>query len=329
MGDLSKARIVVVGAGVLGLSCAAVLKQRGARVEVIDDRPDESNASAVAAGMIAPALEAALEGGDAGRAELYREAASRWPAFAEAFGVNFWRDGADWLGSVDPLAERLETLGFAFVRRSVGLFVPSESRVAPRQALVSLGAGLTRAAATVTEAGQYLGRTGIDAVVIASGWRAAALRGMGGLADHVTPVKGQILVLDGSGFVTRTTRDEGVYLVPGGEGVIVGATMETGRSDTEVEMTTVRRLRAAAAALVPALADAPLKAARAGVRGATPDGLPLVGATSVERTFVALAPRRNGWLLAPLVAETVAAAISGEPPPPFAEAFRPDRFDQA
>ena len=46
--------ILVVGAGVLGLCTAAELARRGHAVTVVD--PGGLNASAVAAGMIAPAM---------------------------------------------------------------------------------------------------------------------------------------------------------------------------------------------------------------------------------------------------------------------------------
>ena len=49
---------------------------------------------------------------------------------------------------------------------------------------------------------------------------------------------------------------------------------------------------------------------RAGVRGATPDGLPMAGAVE-QGLHLALGPRRNGWLLGPLVAGVVADEVEG------------------
>ena len=49
---------------------------------------------------------------------------------------------------------------------------------------------------------------------------------------------------------------------------------------------------------------------RAGVRGATPDGLPMAGAAG-QGLHLALGPRRNGWLLGPLVARVVADEVEG------------------
>ena len=66
---------------------------------------------------------------------------------------------------------------------------------------------------------------------------------------------------------------------------------------------------------------------RVGIRGATSDGLPLAGPTQAEGLHLALAPRRNGWLLGPLVARVVADGIEGAAPVPDAAALDPARFD--
>jgi glycine oxidase len=42
---------------------------------------------------------------------------------------------------------------------------------------------------------------------------------------------------------------------------------------------------------------------------------------------LAVGARRNGWLLAPLVARTVAAYVAGEDPGPHAARLDPRRFD--
>ena len=89
--------IVVIGAGVLGLCAALELQRRGCTVTVID--PGGENASSVAAGMIAPAMEAAIEKLDADHAALLRRARNIWPEFAEAFGVTLLAPGAEWRGA--------------------------------------------------------------------------------------------------------------------------------------------------------------------------------------------------------------------------------------
>ena len=88
--------IVVIGAGVLGLCAALELQRRGRTVTVID--PGGENASSVAAGMIAPGMEAAIDDLGLEAATLLRAGRDRWPAFAEATEVRLARRLAEWRG---------------------------------------------------------------------------------------------------------------------------------------------------------------------------------------------------------------------------------------
>lgn len=310
--DRPSCDLLVIGAGVLGLASAAVAQAAGLKVRVVD--PGGPNASSVAAGMIAPGFEAALEDATAERASLYRHAAALWPGFAARFGLDYRQDGADWRGPADPLAAKFEALGFAVERTAAGFTVSAEGLVAPEPALARLAEGLE------IRRGRVDSLTGLDAgrVLVATGWA----RGLLPLQHAVRPIKGQLLRLGGR--LDRVVRGPGVYLAPQADAVVVGATMEPDLADTAVDPAVIEALRARAVGLVPDLAEAPLIDARAGVRGATPDGLPLVGRID-SRTLVALAPRRNGWLLAPLAAESLLAELEGRDPGPWAEALRPDR----
>jgi glycine oxidase len=117
----------------------------------------------------------------------------------------------------------------------------------------------------------------------------------------------------------------GVYVAPSILGAVVGATMEEGRSDRDIDPEAVARLAAGARRLFPSLETAGIEA-RAGVRAATPDGLPLVGAGETEGVLVARGARRNGWLLAPLIAEVLLDRLAGRPASGAAAAFDPGRF---
>jgi glycine oxidase len=64
----------------------------------------------------------------------------------------------------------------------------------------------------------------------------------------------------------------------------------------------------------------------AGVRAATADGLPMVGPSSAAKVVLAVGARRNGWLLAPLVAQMVAACVVGRDLGPYAARFDPQRL---
>lgn len=57
------AHVAILGAGIIGLACAWELVQRGAHVTIYDTQTPGRGASWAAAGMLAPAFEAAAEDG--------------------------------------------------------------------------------------------------------------------------------------------------------------------------------------------------------------------------------------------------------------------------
>ena len=81
----SRPRIAIVGAGIIGLTTAYELAvRRGVRVTIFDVRAPGRGASWAAAGMLAPAFEAADEPGVHPRLfDLCLASAALWPDFAE------------------------------------------------------------------------------------------------------------------------------------------------------------------------------------------------------------------------------------------------------
>jgi glycine oxidase len=71
---------IVVGSGVIGLSCAWRLADQGRRVAIFDPAPGQG-ASAIGAGMLAPVTEASWH--DTTLVELNIRAAAGWPSFAK------------------------------------------------------------------------------------------------------------------------------------------------------------------------------------------------------------------------------------------------------
>jgi glycine oxidase len=163
-----------------------------------------------------------------------------------------------------------------------------------------------------------------DLLVIATG----AARTLAEAAPELSvlqPIKGHILQVDASGPVGVTVRGERGYAVPTGDGLAFGATMEPGVDDPSVDPANREPLLDAGAQLFPQAAGAAHRLL-AGVRGATPDGLPLVGASATAGVMLAVGARRNGWLLAPMVAGAIAALATGRDPGPFAKRLDPARF---
>jgi glycine oxidase len=75
-------RVLVVGGGVIGLSCAWRLASEGHRVTLVAPTPGRDGASWVAGGMLAPVTE--VQFGESALTELLLEAAKGWKEFATA-----------------------------------------------------------------------------------------------------------------------------------------------------------------------------------------------------------------------------------------------------
>lgn len=147
------------------------------------------------------------------------------------------------------------------------------------------------------------------------------------------PVKGQMLCVampekELVRHVVRTCgRTQDIYLIPRSDGrMLIGATAEEAGFDKRTVPETIQKLRHAAIDLVPRLADARILEAWAGLRPGTPDGLPILGATSTPGYFVATGHFRDGILLAPVTATVMAQVIAGEKPVLNLSAFAAVRF---
>ena len=307
--------VVVAGSGVTGLAVALALARRGAKVRVCDPAPLGDNASGVAAGMLAPAFEAVLDPLSAGHFELLKAARDLWPDFAP---VEIVREGAVFVSdgqTVQPVADQLARIGASHRPASdeltplggisSGVFTDEDWRLEPATALrvlrdEALGAGV---------------------LVLATG----AAPGPAPELAALIPIKGHILRLSGGPTSGPVIRGEGLYICPSARGAVVGGTMEEGASDRALDEGRVKSLHEAAQCVVPAL-EGVTGSASAAVRAGTPDGLPLVGWSAEPGVFLTVGARRNGWLLAPLVAAITAAYLAGEDPGPFAGQLDARRF---
>jgi glycine oxidase len=172
------------------------------------------------------------------------------------------------------------------------------------------------------------GRREAGTVVLAAG---AWSSGMPGVPAElrIRPVKGQMIALGSVPPILRhvVVREE-VYLVPRASGeCLVGATVEDGPHDKRVTAEGLRWLATEALATVPALADAPLRRAWAGLRPASADGLPVIGPwPGLPGLVVATGHFRSGILLTPITARIVRDwIVEGRSELPGA-AFLPDRL---
>ena len=350
MPDLTGLTLAIVGGGAVGLTLGVQASQRGARTTVYDIAAAASNASAVAAGMLAPVFEAALDPVSADHFELLRAARDAWPEMISALGLPaaaLDKSGALRVGAADEapqlltqlearmramgaVCERLDAVALGRMRPDLSqnlvgaLFTPEDWRIDPHALLGALALALGRsggrqAASPVSldDGGRFVvdgEPIAADAVVVAAGSGALAWRRVIPELAGLHPIKGQILTFDAAPRDGPVVRGAQGYVTPQPGGAMAGATMEVGRTDLSTDAAAVARLRSCAAGLFPCLANAAFQA-RAGVRAATADGLPLVGPSRRPGVHLAVGARRNGWLLAPLIAQVILDEFTGRTSP--------------
>jgi glycine oxidase len=170
-----------------------------------------------------------------------------------------------------------------------------------------------------------------DIVVLAAG---AWSRGIGGLPPDrqppVRPLKGQVLTLqmDASApLITHVVWAPGAYMVPRRDGrLIVGATVEEKGFDETITAGGVLTLLEAAWRAVPAVEDLPIEEICVGHRPGSRDDAPILGRGPLEGLFYATGHHRNGILLAPVTADTMARLILDDVVEPAIQPFGLERF---
>ena len=178
-----------------------------------------------------------------------------------------------------------------------------------------------------TERGPLAG----DRVVIAAGAWSGSIAIEGVISRvPVRPVRGQLLYLRWTGTPLKrvTICSDRCYMVPWQDGtVLVGATVEDAGFDERATAAAVHDLLEAACELVPHGWSSGFAATRVGLRPASGDDLPIIGASSVVPNLMyATGHYRNGVVLAPLTAMLVADALIDNRLDPLLEHTTPQRF---
>lgn len=168
-----------------------------------------------------------------------------------------------------------------------------------------------------------------DAVVLAAGSWSGGIAMAPAPPAPVRPIRGQLLHLRfPEPPVSRIIWGTRGYVVPWQDGsVLVGATSEDVGFDESATAAGVRDLLESATELVPVMRTARFDEVRVGLRPATSDELPVIGASSTMRgVYYATGHYRNGVLLAPLTAAMMADLVLDGRERQELALVRPDRF---
>lgn len=335
----------ISGAGIIGLSLALELHRRGAVVTVFDQGEPLAQASTAAAGMLAandPENPLPLQPLSDLSLSLYPgylayiESLSGIPIpFQTAITLQAHPASHPSLDECLPpatiakLIPQFDSAAHRFLRLS-------ERSVDPRQLAQSLLAAVhatsidlhphtpVRIVRSKPHAAEVHTSTGtlsaISYIDCTGAWAASLTR----YTHHpVTPKKGQLLAVTIPPSLLPldlVVRTPDIYIVPRTIGpnsgrAIIGATIEDQGFDKTVHSADIARLLATASRLLPPLATASILEAWAGLRPATPDGLPLLGLLPRHsHHYLATGHYRNGILLAPATAHVMAQLLSGETP---------------
>jgi glycine oxidase len=228
---------------------------------------------------------------------------------------------------------------------TAGLFCPDDHQVDParvmaalRRALRAAGgrlvesctvAALTREGGRVTGVETSSGALRAGTVVLASG----AWAGEGGLVPDlalpVRPLKGQSMALQmtpRSGGLAHVVWTEQVHMAPKGDGsLIVGATVEETGFDPHLTAGGLYALLEGARRALPGVEEMRVAGVWSGFRPTSDDDAPILG-EALPGLVLAAGHHRNGYLLAPVTAEAVAALILRGETLPVAAPFGLARF---
>jgi D-amino-acid oxidase len=263
------ARVTVVGAGVVGLTCAVRLLETGHRVDVLArDLPLETT-SAVAAALWYPYLafprervlgwSAASYAAFAGLAEVAGTGVTMragTDVFGTPQGEPWWRSAVPSLDKVAPPSGYADAWTFLAPVVEMPLYL---AWLADR--VEELGGTITRLNLSALPSGP-------DVVVNASALGSRLLAE----DPTVTPVRGQVVLVEQVGLERwwLQSTDPAIYVVPRSHDIVVGGTEEPGDWSRTPAPSTAAAILARARRLVPELAGAAVLRHRVGLRPSRP-----------------------------------------------------------
>jgi glycine/D-amino acid oxidase-like deaminating enzyme len=301
----------VVGGGIIGMSIAWRLSQRGVQVEVFDAGRIGGEASWAGAGMLAPGGEV-----DAPTplAKLTVDGLRMYPDFVQELeaesgcAIDFRICGALEYTSDDRRATAQAALGIRSERRNSGeVFYPDDAVVDPRDVLPALRIACEKRGVVIHEH-HKVERIEGHAVLAAGAWSSSVATPVP-IAESF-PVRGHLVSYRMEpGSLPAIVRSGDTYILQRKSGLtIAGSNTERVGFDRNPSPDAVAQIDARARRLLPML-PAPYQS-WLGFRPATESLEPRIGMITGTEIFAAYGHYRNGILLAPITAEIAVKTLT-------------------
>eukprot|EP00871_Galdieria_phlegrea_P002575 jgi/Galph1/3318/GphlegSOOS_G1982.1 len=333
--------LVIIGGGLIGLSCAWEAVKLGAKVTVVTGKESES-ATIAAAGMLAPQGERLNDGP---LLQLCLSSRSLYPAFVEeietvsGLKADFCASGficpaleGDAVATFHPpkLAGRSQWLSsreihtmepFLGDRIIGGWWFPEDCHVNNVMLYYSLKAACEKAGVrfindfvdSIISANSKVTKVLLSSGKVLSGEKYILANGswIRRLVPlPIYPQKGQMIILQDDSeriFLQRVIYGEKVYIVPRkNKEIVVGATIEDDCVfDFQNTAGGVHQLLSGALEMIPSLSNIRLCRTFSGFRPTAPDLLPIFGKLWYDNLHIAAGHHRNGILLTPISGKIV------------------------
>jgi glycine oxidase len=319
--------VLIIGAGIIGLSSALGLLQRGVKVTLLERGATGAESSWAGGGILSPLCP--WDYSDA-VTRLTTRGAALFPAWAEslhaATGIDpeYEVSGMLILPPCDELAAQqwCTVHGVKLERAKDALLMPDVAQVrnprlvqALRQQVEALGGRIVEQCVVhelLTEQGQITalatsaGAFSAQSYIVTAGAWSKEVLGQHALQLDIKPMRGQMLLFK---FprppLPHIVLQGDMYMIPRRDGhLLVGSTLEDVGFDKSTTQTAAADLRQRAAVVLPQLRDMPLVQQWAGLRPASPHNIPTIGRhPHLENLYINSGHFRYGVTMAPASAE--------------------------
>ncbi|MGV8934228.1 MAG: FAD-dependent oxidoreductase [Gallionellaceae bacterium] len=330
---------LIVGAGVIGLSTAAELLQRGAGVTLVDSGALGRESSWAGGGILSPLCpwNYSIE-----LTRLTNRSAAQFPVWANALHVltgidpEFERSGMLVLPPFDQLIARkwCDEHKVKMEERYNGLLLPDIAQVrnprlvqALRKQVEILGGRIVEfceVQAIEAYEGQVRhlvtshGNFSAERYIITAGAWSKQLLGKHALHIDIKPIRGQMLLFKfAEPPLPHIVLQDGMYLIPRRDGhLLVGSTLEDVGFDKSTTVEARNSLWQRAQLLLPALREMSLLQHWSGLRPGSPHNIPVIGRhPQLENLYINSGHFRYGVTMAPISAEILLNELNGTSQP--------------